>query len=94
MESRQCKIVSFLLTTLYRLTALAGLLTIFATSDAKLSSIIIFSALMLFSLSHYVESYMCRQYLQKSKAAKPEHTAEYQGMVRHLSQNPGRDIDY
>ena len=92
MGSGPCKIISFLLTTSYRLTALIGLLAIFITSDARLSSFIIFGALILFTISHYIESYVCRYQLQKHKARAKQPSDEYLGLVRRL-ESSGKPVE-
>ncbi len=90
MGSTPCKIVSFLLTASYRLTALVGLLTILITSDPRLASFIIFGALILFTISHYIESYVCRYHLRKYQPLDKWKMDEEPGLIRRLESSEQR----
>lgn len=90
MESGRCKVISFILSSLYRLTAFVGLMSIFIFGDAKLSGVIMASALILFASSYYIEEMLCKFALQGEQKHDPQATAEYQELVQHIESSRRR----
>ncbi len=84
MDSGRCKAISFILSSLYRLTAFVGLLSIFFLGDAKISAMIMALAFALFAGSYYVEALMCKIALQTIDKPDRKATAEYQGLAQHI----------
>lgn len=84
VDSGRCKAISFFLSSLYRLTAFAGLLSIFLLGDVKISALIMGLAFALFAGSYYVEAMMCKISLRETKNPNRKATAEYQRLAQHI----------
>ena len=81
---RSMKVISFFLSSLYRVTAFAGLLSIFLLGDVKISALIMGLAFALFAGSYYVEAMMCKISLRETKNPNRKATAEYQRLAQHI----------